>query len=115
MFKKILILQIILILISGCKNKQQVSCLYGNDDKLVSLSIEAINDDIKSINVRTSFKIPYNVMLNQEKFSFLLSQLDDMSHFEDNNLISEYDVTLDNKYSIDLTLKDLKTKRFNCE
>ena len=54
-------------------------------------------------------------MLNQEKFSFLLSQLDDMSHFEDNNLISEYDVTLDNKYSLDLTLKDLKTKRFNCE
>lgn len=106
---------ILLILLTGCSNNNQVSCIYESDDKQVSLDIKAINDDISSIKVRTSFEVPYQVMLDNDFYSFLTGQLDESNHFEDNHLISEYDIALDDKYSLALTLRDLQTKRFYCE
>ena len=112
---KTTIILILLVILCGCSNNRQVSCIYENGEKKINLDIHAINDDISSVSVRTSFDVPYNVILDNDKYSFLLSQLDSTNHFEDNHLISEYALALDSKYSLDLTLKDLKTKRFVCE
>ena len=113
--EKKLVLLLLLIILSGCQNKKAVACSFGTEEKNISLDIKAINDDITSINVRSCFEIPYNVINDEEKFAFLNSQLDDSFHFEDNKLIREYEIELDDIYSLQKTIKYLNNKRYYCE
>lgn len=115
MGKRIVIVLLVLLVLSGCQNRLRVACNYQLEDKSIDLDIKAINDDISSINVRTCFEIPYYVLYDQDKLEFLNSQLDDSYHYEDNLLIREYEIPLDRTYSLDMTLADLRKKRFYCE
>lgn len=115
MEKKTIIVATLLIILTGCHNARAIACNYAVDDKSITLNIEAINDDIYSMNVRKCFEIPNVVMCDQEKYSFLLSQLDETYHFEDNLLIKEYDIELNDNYSLSSTIDYLQTKRFYCE
>lgn len=113
--EKRLILVLLVFILSGCHNNLRVACNYIEEDKSVDLDIKAINDDISSIKVRTCFVIPNVVMFDDEKLEFLKSQLDSSYHFEDNKLIREYDIDLDDTYSLNKTLESLRKKRFYCE
>lgn len=113
MEKKIIILG--LILLTGCENSKVIACSYELEDKAVYLDIDAINDDIVSIHEKTCFVLPNSVLADEEKYNFIVSQLDGSYHFEDNRLVLENDLLLDDTYSLSKTLEDLKTKRFICE
>lgn len=102
-------------MLTGCHNNLAVACNYIADDKSITLDINAINDEISSIGVRTCFEIPQKVMCDEDKINFIKGQLDSSYHFEDNLLIREYAIVLDDVYSLDKTIQYLKTQRFYCE
>lgn len=112
--EKRLILLFILFL-TGCQNKKTVACSLGLEDKNINIEINAINDNISSIKVRSSFEIPNSIITNKDSFDFIVKQLDSSFHFEDNKLIREYDVEIDDTYSFDKTIKYLNSKRYYCE
>lgn len=114
MEKKLTLLSLFFLL-TGCYSNHSVACIYSLQDKEVILDINAINDDITSIHERTSFVVPTEVLMNEERLNFLKSQLDNTYHFEDNLLVKERDLDIDDTYSLERTLKYLKTKRFICE
>lgn len=115
MLKKGLIVLLLLCLYGCHDNYSQISCSLYNQDSIVYLDIKAINDDIDSILVRHTFEIPQRVMCDEEKYNFLLSQLDETYHFEDNILVKEYYEVLDKTYSLSKTIEELNKKRFFCE
>ena len=115
MEKKVVIVLIVLFILVGCKNNKQASCILDFEDKTISLDIKAINDDISSINVRTSFVIPNSVINNKDRFDFLSKQITQGYHFEDNLLVKEYEVQLDDIYSFKKTIEYLNSKRYFCE
>lgn len=106
---------VLLVLLSGCQRNLRVACNFVQDDSSIDLDIKAINDDISSIKVRTCFVIPNVVMFDETKLKFVESQLDSSYHFEDNKLIREYDIDLDDAYSLNKTVESLRKKRFYCE
>lgn len=106
---------IIMLILTGCSNSSLTACWYSKDSAEVNLDIKAINDDISSIHVRTSFEIPNNIIADKEKYDFILSQVDKTYHFEDNYLVKEYEVDLDDTYSLSSTKEYLKKMRFYCE
>lgn len=106
---------VLLVLLSGCQNNKRIACNLIQENKSIDLDIRAINDDISSIDVRTSFIVPNETLFDDKKLEFLKSQLDNSYHFEDNKLIREYSILIDNKYSLDKTLEDLRKKRYYCE
>lgn len=112
--EKRLILLIILFL-TACQNKKTVACSLGLEDKNINIDISAINDDISSIKVRSSFIIPTPILTDKDKYEFIQKQLDNTFHFEDNKLIREYDIEIDDVYSLDKTIKYLNSKRYYCE
>lgn len=115
MQKRLVVIILYLFILTGCKNNKEIACNFIQDNKSVDLQIKAINDEISSINIRTSFDIPNSVMFDENKYDFLVSQLDESYHFEDNKLIREYSVDLDKIYSLSKTLDNLRKQRFYCE
>lgn len=113
MVKKLILLT--LLFLTGCGRNSVTSCTFSKDKAEVNLDIKAINDDISSIKVRTSFEIPSAILADRDKYDFILSQVDDSYHFENNYLINEYNIALDDKYSLELTKDHLKHMRFYCE
>lgn len=113
--KKTIVVLLSLFLLTGCHNNLRVACSYSLDDKTIDLDIKAHNDDISSISVRTSFEIPQAVICDKERFDLLNSQLDNTYHFENNLLVREYDIEMDDTYSLKKTIDDLNSKRFYCE
>lgn len=106
---------LILFILTGCQNKKIVACSFGLEDKNINLDINAINDDITSIRVRSCFEIPSSILSDEDKYNFIESQLDSSFHFEDNKLVREYEIELDDVYSLDKTIKYLNSKRYYCE
>lgn len=106
---------IVLLLLTGCQNKKIIACSFGLDDKNISIDISAINDEISSMKVRSSFEIPNSVLNDSDKYEFLKSQLNDSFHLEDNKLVREYEVAIDDVYSLDKTIERLNGKRYYCE
>lgn len=113
MYKKIVIL--ILLLLTGCSNNKSIACTYIDGDKSQTINIDAINDVINGINIRVCFVLPKNLLADQEKYDFIVQQLDDSYHFEDNVLVREYNIEINSQYSYELTINDLKNRRFYCE
>lgn len=112
MKKKLIIL---LILLTGCRNNRAYACSrYSNDDS-ITIDLNAVNDTILTIHVREAFKLPYTLLYDEKKRSFLNSQLDDSYHYENTNLVREYDLFPDQNCSLKMTLDDLQDGRFFCE
>ena len=112
MEKKLIIL---LILLSGCRNDRTYACSrYSNDDS-ITINLNAVNDTILAFHVREAFKLPHKLLYDEEKRSFLESQLDDSYHYENGYLVREYDLFPDEDCSLRMTLKDLNNRRYFCE
>ena len=115
MFKKQTII-IFLFLLAGCsKPISNVACTCFKPDSTIQIQIKASGDDIDSIDIITSFEIPNEVLLDEDKYNFLLSQLNDSFYFENNILFKKECVVLDDKYSLEKTINNLRGRRFNCE
>lgn len=106
---------LLLVFLSGCQNNKQAFCRITKDDIEVSVDIEAINDDIKNIHIRESISIPYDTLLDKEKFNDLKKQLNDNYVIEDNHIVYERDEVLDKTYSFNDTKQRLIKEHFYCE
>lgn len=112
MEKKLIIL---LFLMTGCRNSRAYACSrYSNDDS-ITINLNAINDTILAIHVREAYKLPHTLLYDKQRKSFLDSQLDDSYHYENSYLVGEYDLFPDEDCSLQMTLEDLKTRRYICE
>ena len=112
MEKKLIIL---LFLLTGCQNNRTYACSrYFNDDS-ISIDLKAVNDKILVFHVREAFKLPHTLLYDEKKRSFLDSQLDDSYHYENTYLVREYDLLPDEECSLQMTLEDLKSRRYLCE
>lgn len=104
-----------LFLLSGCKSKN-IACTYYSEQGQIEIEIEAMNDDIKQIEVCSSFNLPMSLVYDEDKYADFLKQLSDEYYIDENNtLIKKESVLLDKKYSLSKTLDYLKMKRFVCE
>ena len=102
MEKKLIIL---LFLMTGCRNSRAYACSrYSNDDS-ITINLNAINDTILAIHVREAYKLPHTLLYDKQRKSFLDSQLDDSYHY----------LFPDEDCSLQMTLEDLKTRRYICE
>ena len=110
-----IILILLIIFLTSCSKHKSVSCNLYNDNYEVNININSIYDDIESIHISEIFILPYNISSNEEKVNDLIKQLDFKYQLFNNRLIKEYDVLLNEKYSLDMTLIDLKQRRFICE
>lgn len=110
--EKIIVLFLIVFLLCGCKNQKSTVCSYFYKDATVDIDIKSTNDVIDYFYVRLAYDLPY---LKQEFFDDLASQIDESYHFENNQLVKEYEIELDKEYSLSKTLQDLRSKRFYCE
>ena len=109
------ILVVCLLLLSGCKSKV-TACTYYSEQGQIEIEIEAVNDDIKQIEVCSSFNLPISLVSDKDKFNDLLKQLSEEYYIDENNILSKKEsVLLDKKYSLSKTLEYLKMKRFVCE
>lgn len=113
MDKKLVLL--VLLILCGCSNNKVAACSYSKENSEVFIDIKAINDNIDSIKVRTYYEIPNSVICDEEKYSFLLSQLDDRYHFEDNKLVKEEELPIEDNYSFELTKDYLRSMRYYCD
>ena len=112
MEKKLIIL---LFLLSGCRNERAYACSrYSNDDSII-INLNAVNDTILSFHVREAFKLLHTLLYDEKRRLFLESQLDDSYHYENSYLVKEYDLLPDENCSLQMTLKDLKNRRYFCE
>lgn len=114
MDKKLVLIALVFVL-TGCENQTLTACFYSKDNAEVYLDINAINDDISSIHTRICFDIPNSIIADKEKYDFIVSQIDNSYHFEDNLLVKEYEIQLNDIYSLSLTKDYLKKMRFYCE
>jgi len=114
MFKKIILIFSLLFL-SSCGKQKVVTCLLQKDNKSLSLDIKSINDDIYLISERIVFELPNNLLANEAFYTDLNKQLDDSYHFEDNKLVSESELVIDDKYSLNKTLDSLRKEGYYCE
>lgn len=113
MDKKIVL--ILLVLLSACTNNKSYACNKTINNSQYQLTINSINDDISSVYVRNVFEIPYETLLDEDKYNDLNKQLDSSYHLEDKYLIREYEIFIDNKYSFSLTLDELRKDKYYCE
>lgn len=114
MFKKEIII-FALLLLSGCGSKV-FACQYKSSGNTIDLEISAYNDDIKTIKVKTSYKLPNALILDETKFNEFKKQLNDEYHFEsDNILVKESQIEINDNYSLQKTLDYLAKEHFYCE
>lgn len=107
---------IILILLTSCSKNNNVACKLDNGNSHIDLEINATNDKINAIHVRTVFELPNSLIADKEKFNEFKKQLDEVFIIEDNNLlVKEYDQELIDKYSLSKTIEYLKKEKFYCE
>ncbi len=112
MEKKLIIL---LLLLSGCRNNRAYACSrYSNDDS-ITINLNGVNDTILTFHVREAYKLPHTLLYDEQRRSFLNSQLDDSYHYENSYLVREYDLFPDEDCSLQMTLNDLKDRRYICE
>lgn len=111
MFKKRCLI-LILVLISGCDSSRTYIATRYEKNNEIRLTITSNFDNIKTIEVRRKFKLPYELLLNDEYLSNFNSQLDNTYHYEDNFLIQEYCVPVNGKYSVSSTIAYLKEQKY---
>lgn len=105
---------IILFVLCGCQRQRSIACEKQAGDILTYIDIEAINDDITLIKVKEIFIIEYDLLVNDKIKTFLDKQIDESYYYLDNKLIREYTLFLDNKYSLNKTLEELKKEKYLC-
>ena len=98
----------------GCNNNKSVACLKESGNIETYIDIQSINDDITLINIKEIFIIDYDLLMNKDIKTFLDSQIDESYYFLDNKLIREYNLIIDNKYSLNKTLEHLKKEKYLC-
>ena len=111
---KKLIWIILFFIICGCTNKKSVACQRYADNIETYIDIQSINDDITLINVKEVFIIDYDLLMDNDIKTFLDTQIDESYYFIDNKLIKEYNLIIDNKYSLSKTLEYLKKEKYLC-
>lgn len=104
-----------MILLTGCQNNQSFACSRYSGDNSIVIELNGSNDKIMSFHVREAFKLPHTLLYEEKNKAFLDEQLDDSCHYENNYLIKEYDLYPDQKYSLQMTLENLKDRRYFCE
>ena len=115
MSKKRKLLIFILLFLCGCSRQRQIACSrFYKDDSLI-LEIEAVNDDIVSMRTVELFVLPEDLLADEKRFSDLEKQFDESCHMEGNRLIRTYELPLERKYSLALTLEELKKEKSYCE
>ena len=91
--KKKLIISL-LVLLCGCSNAKTVSCsCYDGKDSL-TLKIDAVNDDIRMIEVIEVFELPQDLLADEVRFRQFEGQLDKSYHLEENRLVRNYSLSL---------------------
>ncbi|MBO7677738.1 MAG: hypothetical protein J6S49_09555 [Erysipelotrichaceae bacterium] len=105
---------ILCLFLWGC-NHRSASCVKYNGDDEINIHIEALNDDIESIEVSEIFVLSYELLADNEEFARFKKQLDSSYHLEENRLIRSYAIVLDDRYSFMNTLKRLQKERYHCE
>ena len=108
------LLILLLFFLCGCHEKT-VACTRFNNDDQVEITIQAINDDIRTIEVSETFVLPYEALADEEIFKVLEKQLDKSCYLEDNRLIRRYGLPVDGKYSLSKTIEYLRQEKYFCE
>jgi len=105
---------ILLIILCGCRQRTVACSRYINDDR-IEINIEAINDDISTVEVSEIFTVPGEIMASEERLKELERQFDSSCHLEDNHLIRRYALCVNGTYSLDRTLDQLRKEKYFCE
>lgn len=102
-------------LLCACESKRSYACVKEIDNNQIYLDIEAINDEIVCLEVSEYFKLPYELLLNENRLNDFKKQLDYTYSIEESMLTHKYQIVPEERYSVSKTLKYLKTERFICE
>ncbi len=102
-------------MLCGCQRERIVSCSRFDGDDSLTLQIEAVNDDVVSIEVIELYQLPGGPLADATFSDDFARQLDDTCHLEEDRLIRRYEVFPDGTYSLQKTIEELRAGRFHCE
>lgn len=108
-------LMVLMLLLSGCNSKTRLAaCVFNNGNNTIEVELSSEYDDLKNINVKKTYTIPYRYSMDERIISELKKQLEENCCLEDNVIFCEYEIIPQDKYSFSRTVEYLELNSYAC-